>query len=122
MTATTAAGTRTCTRCDGHGRIEAYAHIDNGTCALCGGTGTRPARRNASNKPRTRQYATRKTGANTRLWEAFSTNHPTEAQIITDGMAHNDALAHAYSYVATYRHADSRPHLALDIVAAHLTR
>ena len=120
MNATTA--TRTCTRCQGNGRIEAFRHVNGGTCALCHGTGTRPARRNASANPRPRKPAAPKTGANARLWAAFTANHPAEAQIITDGMAYDEGLAYAYSYVATYREADSHPQAALDIVTAHLDR
>jgi hypothetical protein len=111
--------TRTCTRCDGHGRIEAFAHVANGVCALCGGSGTRPARRNASASPRTRKPAV-KSGANARLWSAFAAEYPTQARIIADGKDNNEALAYAYSYVATYREMDSRPGLALDMVREHL--
>lgn len=120
MNATTA--TRTCTRCQGHKRIEAYRHINGGICALCAGTGTRPARKNATATPRTRKAAAPKTGANAHLWAAFTAANPTEAQIIAEGMNTDDTLAYAYSYVATYRQADSAPQIALDLVADYLNR
>jgi hypothetical protein len=120
MNATTA--TRTCTRCDGNKVIEAFRHVNSGICALCGGTGTRPARKNAAANPRPRKAAAPKTGCNARLWAAFTDANPAEAQIIEEGMATDEGLAYAYSYVATYREADSHPALALALVAEHLNR
>lgn len=36
----TTAQTTTCSKCDGKGRINAFSHIENGSCFACKGTGT----------------------------------------------------------------------------------
>jgi hypothetical protein len=45
---TPAAGMEICSRCDGHGVISHYAHIERGVCFACGGTGVTASKSSAT--------------------------------------------------------------------------
>ena len=48
---------RTCTRCSGKGAIAAYAHVDNGRCMGCGGSGTKSSRTAAAKRVKAAEFA-----------------------------------------------------------------
>jgi hypothetical protein len=107
--------TRQCGRCDGEKVIEQFRHVNGGICALCSGTGTRPARKaTATRTPSTRKPRAPKVGANDRLWAAFTEAYPTEAATIWAKRA-EVGYGNAYSAVATFDEKDSNPDAALAI-------
>lgn len=100
---TTTAQTHTCPRCSGTGRITAFRTVAQGTCFLCGGTGTRPGQ---ARKPRAPKAQA--TGQNEAVWAEFAAKHPAAAARILAGVAADMQVAHvAYSQVYVYDRRDA---------------
>jgi len=79
----------TCGKCDGTGRIEAFAHIHNGRCFACGGTGTVSTTSATDKGTRTASKTIELMGLTAHV-SRFGNMFAVET---TDGTAHIDATA-----------------------------